>query len=282
MRPPDRRKSRLLVTPSLEPIQKHELESDWLCWSQEINRDEGGSMPYMKKNSGCICRLIAFIFFLVICQICIISLSYAGSNMDNQKPLIKQFGSKPGSYDLLIRVSKPILDPGDRVYVDVYVSGYGHIKSACVYIMPSWSIFSIDDSRIAVGDSEAQKWDTLSELVCIDNQSFVDLYTDVSNRSMVLTEVNTRPPGSKAPINLDLKTSPEVSPGIYSINFVLKYYNGEIWNTKSTSVNITVRNFYQRHEILVWIIGGIAAFLSIISTIYPFLKWLWSKLAHFF
>jgi hypothetical protein len=136
--------------------------------------------------------------------------------------------------------------------------------------MPSWSIFSIDDSRIAVGDSEAQSWDHLSELVCIDNQSFVDLYTDVPKRAMVLTEVNTYPPGSKAPINFDLKTSPEVLPGIYSINFILKYYNGEVWNTKSTSVNITVRNFYQRNEILVWLIGGIAAFLSIISAIYHF------------
>jgi hypothetical protein len=85
-------------------------------------------MSYMKKDSGYICRLTAFIFFLVICQICIISLSYAESNIDNQKPLIKQFGSKPGSYDLLIRVSKPILDPGDRVHIDVYVSGYWYIK----------------------------------------------------------------------------------------------------------------------------------------------------------
>ena len=232
----------------------------------------------MKKSSEYLYRLIAVILFSVTC---VISVSSAAESIDNQKPLVKQFGSKPGSYDLLIRVSKPILDPGDRVHIDVYVSGYGQIRSACVYIMPSWSIFSIADSRIAVGDSKAQAWDPLSELVCIDDRSFVDLYADVPNRCMVLTEVNTCPPGSKAPLNLDLKTSSEVSPGIYSINFVLKYYNGEVWNTKSTSVNITVRNFYQRHEILVWFIGGVAAFLSIISTCYPFLKWLWRELASF-
>jgi len=231
-------------------------------------------MPYVKKDSEYICRLIAFISFSAMCGICIISLSYAALTIDNQKPLVKQFGSKPGSYDLLIRVSKPILDPGDRVHVDVYISGYGYIKSACVYIMPSWSIFSEKDSRIAVGNLEPHPWDALSHLVCIDNQSFVDLYPDVPNRCMVLTEINAPPTGSNAPINFDLKTNPEVSPGVYSITFVLKYYNGERWNTKSTSVNITVRSFYQRHEILVWAIGGITAFLSIVSSLCHFLTWL--------
>jgi hypothetical protein len=230
-------------------------------------------MPYMKKDSGFMCRLVASIIFFVICQMCIMSLSYASPNTDSQKRLVQPFGSKPGSYDLLVRVSKPILDPGDRVRFEIYVSGYGLIESACVYIMPSWSIFSVDDSRIAVSESTAQPWDPLSELVCIDNKSF----SDAHGGYLISTEVITPPPGSKAPINLDMKISPEVFPGVHSIHFILKYHNGEVWNTKSSSVNFTVRNFYQRHEILVWVIGGIAAFLTIISTSYPFLKWLWSK-----
>ena len=201
--------------------------------------------------------------------------------MDNQKHLIKQFGSKPGSYDLLIRVSKPILDPGDKVHVDVYISGYGNIKSTSVYIMPSWSIFSIDDSKIATGNSDAQKWDPLSELVSIGDQNFFDLYPDQPNKYMISSEINWAP-GSKAPINFDLKINPETLPGIYSINFILKYYNGERWVTKSTSINVTVRNFYQRNEIPVWVVGGTAAFLSIISTICVFLNWLWPKLTRLF
>lgn len=195
--------------------------------------------------------------------------------MDRNSRLIKQFGPKPGAYDLLIRISKPILDRGDKVQFEVYISGYGLVESACVYIVPSWSVFSSDDSRIAVGDSPPKKWDDLGELVSFDTKSFFD----ANGRYQISTECNTPPPGSKAPITLNMKINPEAFPGIHSLNFILKYYNGEIWNTKSTSVNFTIQNFYQRHETLVWVIGGIAAFLSIISTSYPFLKWLGHKLA---
>jgi len=198
--------------------------------------------------------------------------------MESQKQLTQQFGSKPGSYDLVIRISKPILDPGDKVHFEVYICGYGFIESASVNIYPSWTVFSIADSNVSIGDSKALPWDPLGRFVDFNNQSFFD----AKGRYQISTECKTPAPASKSPINLDMNLMPKVRPGIYSIHFVLKYYNGDMWNTKSTSTNFTVRNFYQRHETFVWILGGIAAFLTVISAIFPFLKWLWIKLSPIF
>lgn len=198
--------------------------------------------------------------------------------MHSNSRLAQQFGSKPGAYDLLIRVSKPILDRGDKVQFEVYISGYGLVESACIYIAPSWAVFSVDDSKIAVGDSLLQPWDLLGILVSFDPKAFFD----AKGCYQISTECKTPPPGSKAPINMDMTILSVALPGIHSVHFVLKYYNGETWNTKSASVNFTVRNFYQRHETIVWAVGGIAAFLSIISASYPFFKWLWPKVVQCF
>lgn len=212
---------------------------------------------------------IPLIFLFAFCQMCTSSSSSAMPNMDNQKRLVEQYGSRPGSYDLLVRVSNQFLDPGDRVQFGVFISGYGSIESANVFIMPSWSVFSIDNSTVALGHNPATPWDPLNTLVNIGNESFYDV-----NGYQISTEHNIIPlPGIKAPINLDLKINPEAKSGTYSMQFILKYYNGETWNTKPTSVNFTVRNFYQRHGTLVWLIGGIAATLTIISKLYSFFKW---------
>lgn len=191
--------------------------------------------------------------------------------MSSESQLGQQFGSKPGSYDLLIRVSNPILNPGDKVQFEVYLSGYGIIQAAAVFIAPSWSIFSREDSRVAISDLPPDPWDRLGVVVSLNPASF----SDAKGSYQISTECNSPPPSYKPPISMDMAILPDAPPGTHSVHFILKYYNGETWNTKSTSVNFTVRNFYQRHETFVWSIGGVAAFLSIISIVYPFLKWLY-------
>jgi hypothetical protein len=40
--------------------------------------------------------------------------SYGESTMSSRPPLAREFGSKPGAYDLVIGVSQPIVDPAGR------------------------------------------------------------------------------------------------------------------------------------------------------------------------
>lgn len=191
--------------------------------------------------------------------------------MDSKTHLTQQLESKPGSYDLIIRVSKQILDPGENVQFGIYISGYGVIESACVNICPSWSVFSYINSHARIGDQDPIAFDPLCFLTRLRNESF----SETKNYHQILTECNTPPPGSNAPISLDMIINHKVKPGVYSIHFILKYYNGEMWHTKPSFVNFTVRNFYQRNETLVWILGGIAAFCNIIKISYPILdKWI--------
>ncbi|MFO1425069.1 MAG: hypothetical protein U1F70_15730 [Candidatus Competibacteraceae bacterium] len=67
-------------------------------------------------------------------------------------------------------------------------------------------------------------------------------------------------------------------PGDHYINFTFKYFNGESWNAKTSTTKITVRNFYQRNTTPVWVVGGIAAAISIITNILTIIKSIKSSL----
>lgn len=194
--------------------------------------------------------------------------------MQNVNRLSHSHGEKPGSYDIVVRASKYSVNPGDRVELEVYISGYGRIENASVGIFPSSSIFDILESRVSVGEGSAEPWDPLGVIISINNESFFD----AKGLFQISTEVRTPPPKSKAPINLDLKVNKASLPGVQFIQFTFKYFNGESWNTETLTISIVVRNFYQRNETLVWLIGGIAAFISIITSVYPIVQWIFNNL----
>lgn len=177
-------------------------------------------------------------------------------------------GEKTGAYGLVVRASRSIVNPNDRVNLELYISGYGQIKNACVGVYPSWSIFDIEKSRVSIGEGVAVPMDPLGVIVNISDQSVFD----AKGPFQISTECKTPPPASRAPISLDMQIDPKAPPGAHSIQFSLKYFNGESWDTRTYATNITVRNFYQRHETVVWGVGGVAACLSIIKDIYPALK----------
>ncbi len=178
----------------------------------------------------------------------------------------KQF--KPGSYELIIRISNPIIDPGNKLQIEVYVTGYGKIESPKVAVYPSWNVFLHEKSLLSVGDSPAKPIDDAGGVIILNEESF----SNTNNRYQILTECRT--PGLKAPINLDMAIVRHARPGMHTMNFVLTYFDGEKWNTKYSSVHFTVRNFYQRHETFVWIIGAFAAIISISTGIIT----MWHKL----
>lgn len=181
---------------------------------------------------------------------------------------------KAGAYDIVVRTSKSIVNPGDRVYFEIYISGYGRIANACVGIYPSWSIFNIKDSKVSVGDGAGVPMDPLAVIINIGNESFFD----ARGEYQISTECRTPLPSSKAPINLDMKVDRKATPGTHFVQFAFKYFNGESWNIRTSTTSISIRNFYQRNETLVWLVGGIAAFLSILTSIYPVIKWIGQKL----
>ena len=183
-------------------------------------------------------------------------------------------GEKAGAFDLVVRASRSMVNPGERVSLELFISGYGQIENACVGVYPSWLIFDIEKSYVCIREEVAVPMDPLGVIVGISDESFFD----AKGAFQISTECKTAPPAAKAPISLDLQLDPKAPSGIYSIQFLLKYFNGESWDTRTYTTNITIMNFYQRHETVVWGFGGVAACLSIIKDIYPALKLIVDKL----
>lgn len=92
-------------------------------------------------------RLLPVMSFCGCFGIPAVSPSYGESSVSGRPPLAQEFGSKPGAYDLAIRVSQPIVDPGGRLQVEVYISGYGVIQAAKVAFYPSPNVFDLDPNR---------------------------------------------------------------------------------------------------------------------------------------
>jgi len=211
--------------------------------------------------------------------------------METKQRLSKKFASEPGSYDLAIRISEPILNPGDRLQVEVYISGYGIIEAPKVACYPSPEVFDFDRSTVT---HSAKKFDDgLSgfgaETVKLDPIGFVGTlsggfgdspndaswFIDAEPGDSYLISTEVRHPQGTSPLYLDFTIKRDARPGPQSIQFVFTYFNGQTWNTSSKRANFTVRNFYQRHETFVWLLGGFAAIVTIllsIESLYPILK----------
>ena len=214
-----------------------------------------------------IFRTLCVILFCVCFEMPATSLSYGEPTISGRPPLAREFGSKPGAYDLVIRVSQPIVDPGDNLQVEVYISGYGVIHGARMVSYPSPSVFSFSDSHVnCVGNTS--KLGPLGARVDFDDTAFCDV-NDARNGQRLSLEGWTRQ--QKAPIEYDLTINKKVKPGPHSIQFVLTYFDGQTWKTASKNAEFTIRNIYQRYE---WWIA-IIAFLAAIATIGPMLRWLW-------
>lgn len=60
-----------------------------------------------------------------------------------------------------------------------------------------------------------------------------------------------------------LRTEPGIFPGTHSFQGHLTYFNGDQWKCASQSVNVTVPNFFKRHEGVAWT----AAILGVLATV---------------
>ncbi len=217
-------------------------------------------------------------------------------------PLAKAFASKPGSYNLAILVSKPIVDPGDSLQIEVYISGYGVIISPKVAFYPSPNVFDIgkstawhslktyEDGKMGWGAEQALL-DPVGMVCCLgggrvfktdgsqETTWFFDARPEERENYQVSTEV--KHPKGKSPLFLDLCLHRKARPGPQSVGFVFTYFDGASWHTSAEYACFAVRNFYQRHETTVWLIGAIAAIMSILANsakLWPCAKILWNKI----
>jgi len=240
-------------------------------------------MKTLKKLPWSFLMVFAFIFYLFL-----IPLSNAQSDtILPQSSQINQLALKTGSYNLLLRISNPIVDPGEELYIDVYISGYGLIKFSKLSFLLSPNVFDSSNSLICSGFKAYKneigfcgQWNKIDEIgSAIEltaakkiKNGWLTLYSPYPEGSLhIISETSQQLPTDKqayAPVNLRMKIHKKARPGPQSIQFVFVYYNGESWVSSVETAQFTVRDFYQRNEWWIWWIAGIfAAVITILAGI---------------
>jgi hypothetical protein len=202
------------------------------------------------------------------------------------------FADEPGAFDQAIKITTPIVDPGETVQIEQYFVGYGSISAAKMLFYPSNDIFDLSHSRIVNGLTEVEKgrlqFGGQSNALAVDGgvarlgglktptwreeTLFFDLEgsDDVGPAPVIATEVRL----GRAPFEYALKTRRAIRPGKYSIEFYLVYYDGKAWRTNSKRAEFHVRNVLERHQISI----GLLAVVSTVSALWRFVAlplWEW-------
>lgn len=212
---------------------------------------------------------------------------------DQAKPRSAPHAEKPGSYGLVVRLSTTVVDPGETVTLEVYVSGYGEIQGSKLVFYPSAAIVDERSSyRFGLGTPDGESVACFgvqhSPLSAIGNT--IDfcggrlfsgseqpaMYFDVQS-NVQLPQISTETkslPTDCAPVQVELVTRPKARPGMYSIQFLFTYFNGSEWANSSETVQFSVRSFYQRHEGTIWIVGAAATVIAIVLGAKELCSWL--------
>jgi len=206
--------------------------------------------------------------------------------MNEDSPRTKPFAENPGVYKLLARTNSEHLDPDEDLKIVIFITGYGDIQAAKIVAYPS--IESIDNSKSKIlcvlrqgyySHAIEGKLDLGGATIYLSCEGSDTRFADVKNKDsnlQILTETLISAPDdtSHAPVTLDLKLKKEIRSGQHKLSFVLTYYNGEAWCNSETIVQFTIRNLYQRNEMLIWGLGfglTIAGFL--VSCVALYFSW---------
>ena len=214
------------------------------------------------------------------------------------KPRAGKFADKPGAYRLVGRTDSQLIDPGERLRIEVFATGYGEILAGKIVAYPDIECIDPGDSRIRFNMREVEYdtgkvfyWggtevnlsedginiDLTSGGMVFPGQSRPTLFFD-AYMGALSSGVDRTPPLSTEQVvrdsdgvantvlTLDLKIRKSARPGPHSLGLVLTYFNGDTWAVSDSTVSFSVRNFYQRNEIKIWIAGVLLALIGLIPT----------------
>ncbi len=202
------------------------------------------------------------------------------------KPQSGKNANAPGSYGIAVRLDKYLVDPGERLRIEIYISGYGKISGCKLVTYPSpaafdelhsWVRFGVRNidgktffggkeqlldpsgNTIDIGSGGMKRDDWLEQTMFFDTR-------ESGTTPQIFTETRQKPKNdvSDGPITLNLKLNSKARAGTHSVQFVLTYFNGSCWATSTETVSFTVRTFYQRNELKIWLIGALIAVAGVI------------------
>jgi hypothetical protein len=185
-----------------------------------------------------------------------------------------------------------LVSPGEKMTVQLLVSGYGTLYAAKLSSYPSIDVVEASESQVfhsihevgnklffgavqmplnadgfmldlCSGGMKPDNWDRPSQFFDVPEKG---RSTSRRESPIIFSEmVHTNKDGNSNSIaTMTLQIRRTARPGPHTIAANLTYHNGEGWHSSKIEIQFTVRGFYQRHEGLLWTVGTIIALASIL------------------
>lgn len=181
----------------------------------------------------------------------------------------------PGSYTLASRVSETVINAGDTLKFEQYITGYGEIKKCKIQCYISSDIFDYSCSTLTNSISQTEDFqlywgadtDNIGEIgfscMCqglkAPKWKEETLFFDTSP-GLLLSEIKA----TKAPFDYSLKTKPHIKPGNHYIDFYLTYFNGAEWKSSKERVDFRVNNSFEKHSTIISFLAAVALLVTIL------------------
>lgn len=200
---------------------------------------------------------------------------------------------KTGSYEQVFMLHNPVIQPGDTLRLQQFVTGYGDIRYAKLVFYPPPEIFNSERSFVINGfRDEGGKLAWGGKKQPVHSKGFTSFLAGVGSDKhhagwhvhTMFFDVHAPEPGMQpqiatetsqeyAPFDYQLVTNQDILPGKYSLEFHLTYFNGAAWKTSSKKVDFSVQNWYERNEGFVKTIGLFLAGVGVVRALYDFARW---------
>ena len=202
----------------------------------------------------------------------------------------------PGDYVLVLRAHEEVLDAGDTLVFDGFISGYGAIEAAKLILVPSSKLIADAQAEVTFnviqlpsegGQRSEPGYGGHPAIFRLGDGVVFGLDGGVNNpewpRPTYVWDkslgdapvVSSERVLGAAPIHGRLKLADRAKPGTYKLLANFCYFDGQVWRSKPAELVFSIRNVFQRYDGLITALGVAAA----IATIAPFLSDIVCKLA---
>ncbi len=227
---------------------------------------------------------------------------------NSPRPRAAPYAEEPGAYQPVVRLQSPIMDAGECLLGEIYVTGYGEIGPAKFFVSSSPGVFDSNDCTLtdgfvqngplitfggqttkvnmdigitfAIAGLKAEKWQATTAFYDV-SQPAPGFENDLSRIAHLSTETHQ----SNPPASFSFKTRKTARAGDYGIQVVFSYFDGVEWQNSVLNVPFRLRSRLERwNSFLAWLaaMAGVATIAAAVlstasgidSTISTMKKWL--------
>lgn len=189
------------------------------------------------------------------------------------------------SLSLAVRNNNPIINKGDTINLEIYISGYGHIANITkIYVTLPMGL--IDDNttfgNYYIQQYNSTEWTSPEYPMTPDMATGLGVYLPADlfqqtyytincSQLLIFTESQEFASGKfRAPIGMYFKTSKKASDGENKISIILTYSDGKKWYQDKEEVSVHINSWQEEHATLYTILIGFigAAVIAVASFIW--------------